>query len=184
MNEPAPVLPSRRTHAADFLVRPCDEGDMEQVQAIYAHHVLTGTASYEDTPPSLDEMHARLAAVRSHRCPYLVAVRSSRVIGFAYAGAFRTRSAYRFTVENTVYLDAAAGRCGIGRTLMEQVIADCTAAGFRQMIAVIGGENPGSIAFHAAMGFRTAGVMERTGCKFGRWLDTTLMQRDLTPGQK
>ena len=160
-------------------VRSCTLQDMAEVAAIYAHHVLTGTASFEDIPPSLEEMNARRAAVLAHGCPYLVAERGGRIAGYAYAGEFRTRPAYRFTVENTVYLEPSAARAGVGRVLMNEVIARCGQAGFRQMIAVIGGENPASVAFHAALGFRCVGQMAAVGFKFGRWLDTTVMQRGL-----
>ena len=152
---------------------------MSHVHKIYAHHVLTGTASFEEVPPTLDEMLTRRAAVLAHGCPYVVAARGDAIVGYAYAGAFRARSAYRFTVENTVYLDPAALRCGIARAMMTEVVAQCDAAGFQQMVAVIGGENPASVVFHAAIGFRTVGHMEAVGFKFGRWLDTTIMQRAL-----
>ena len=128
--------------------------------------------------------HERRAVVLAHGCPYVVATRGDIIVGFAYAGAFGSRSAYRFTVENTVYLDPNAARSGIGRLLMERVIADCGSSGFRQMIAVIGDENPASVAFHAALGFSPVGRMQRVGFKFGRWLDTTLMQRGLGAHQQ
>lgn len=152
---------------------------MAAIQRLYAAEVETGTATFEEEPPSISEMMARRAAVLAHGCPYLVAERAGRLAGFAYAGPFRTRSAYRFTVENTVYVDPAAARTGIARALMEQVIADCRRAGFAQMIAVIGDENPASVGFHASLGFRMVGRMERVGFKLGRWLDTTIMQREL-----
>ena len=165
--------------ASPLLIRDCEPSDMTAVQAIYSDQVLTGTASFEDVPPTLDEMLARRSAALAHGCPYLVAERDGTIVGFAYAGPHRTRPAYRHTVENTVYLDPAATRQGAGRALMAEVIARCGRAGFKQMIAVIGDENPASVAFHAAIGFRVAGRLDKVGFKFGRWLDSTLMQREL-----
>ena len=173
---------SSPSRTVPFAIRASHEQDMAEVQKLYAHHVLTGTASFEEAPPTLDEMQARRLAVIAQSCPYLVAEREGIVVGYAYAGAFRTRSAYRFTVENTVYLHPSAMRLGIARALMEEVIVQCALSGYRQMIAVIGDENPASVAFHAALGFRVVGRMEAVGFKFGRWLDTTLMQRGLGDG--
>lgn len=164
-----------------LLIRACGEADIAAIQAIYAHHVLTGTATFEETPPVLDEMLARRAAILAHGCPYLVAERCGAILGYAYAGQYRPRSAFRHTVESTVYLDPAATRQGAARALMEAVISQCGQAGFRQMIAVITDDNPASLAFHTALGFRHAGQLDQVGLKFGRWLGTTLMQRALGP---
>jgi L-amino acid N-acyltransferase YncA len=176
MNDSAPAFVPQTLPP---VIRSCDVADMAQVCQLYAREVLTGTASFEETAPSLDEMVARRASVLANGCPYLVAVRGAEVVGFAYAGPFHTRSAFRYTVENTVYVDPVAARAGVARALMAEVIARCTASGFRQMIAVIGGDNPASVAFHSAMGFRLVGRLEKVGFKFGRWLDTTTMQRSL-----
>jgi L-amino acid N-acyltransferase YncA len=165
-------------------IRGCGESDLQAVQAIYAHHVLTGTASFEEIAPSVEELHARYKTVHAHGGPYVVAERNGLVVGYAYAGPYHVRSAFRYTVESTVYLDPSATRSGIARALMGVVIAKCESAGFRQMIAVIGGDNPASVAFHAAIGFRTVGKMTDVGFKFGRWLDTISMQRGLMPPQK
>ena len=160
-------------------IRAAQDADMIAVQRIYAAEVLAGTASFEEVPPTAAEMMARCAAIRAHDCPFLVADWKGEVAGFAYAGSYRSRSAYRFTVENTVYVAPHAQRSGVARALMERIIMDCETAGFRQIIAVIGDENPASVAFHAAMGYRFAGKLEKVGFKFGRWLDTTTMQLSL-----
>ena len=166
-----------------LIVRAALDADMAAIQRLYAAEVATGTATFEEEAPSVSEMTARRAACVSHGCPYLVAEQAGVVVGFATAGPFRARSAYRFTVENTVYVDPAAARKGVARALMERVIADCRDAGFAQMVAVIGDENPASVGFHTAMGFTLIGRLERVGFKHGRWLDTTLMQRALEPDQ-
>jgi phosphinothricin acetyltransferase len=171
-----------------LLVRPANDADLAEVTAIYAHHVTHGTGSFELTPPSVAEMTNRRAGVLANGLPYLVAQTTGedagpRVVGFAYANHFRPRPAYRFSVENSVYVAPEAPRQGIGRLLMAELIARCEAAGCRQMLAVIGDSaNAGSIGLHAAMGFRPVGVFRNTGWKFDRWLDTVLMQRPLGLG--
>lgn len=164
-------------------VRPSRDGDIPAIAALYAHHVRTGTASFEEIPPDEAEMAARRAAILAHGLPYLVAESGGTIAGYAYAGLYRTRSAYRFTLENSVYVDAGMARRGVGRALMLPLIAACEAAGYRRMVAVIGGaDNRGSIALHAACGFRHAGVLEGMGFKFGRWIDSVLMERPLGDG--
>ena len=165
----------------DIHIRAAADVDMEEVQQIYAAEVERFTASFEEVAPTVDEMKARRAAILAAGCRFLVAVRSGKVVGFAYSGPYRTRSAYRFTVESTVYVAPSAQRAGVARRLMMRLITECEQAGFRQMIAVIGDENAASVAFHAAIGFSFAGKLERVGFKFGRWLDTTTMQRSLGP---
>jgi phosphinothricin acetyltransferase len=169
------------------LVRPATEADLPAVTAIYAHHVTHGTGSFELTAPSMAEMTQRHAAVLANGLPYLVAElrtgENARIAGFAYANHFRPRPAYRFSVENSVYVAHDAPRRGLGRLLMAELIARCAAAGCRQMLAVIGDSaNAGSIGLHRAMGFRPVGVFKNTGWKFDRWLDTVLMQRELGLG--
>lgn len=160
------------------------EADMTQVQRIYAHHVLHGLASFEEEPPALQEMLERRAKVLDHGLPYLVARdHDGRVLGYAYATLYRPRRAYRFTVEDSVYMAEGAQRRGIGRLLLQGVIDRCEAAGFRQMIAIIGNSaNAGSIGLHTACGFRRVGTFENVGFKHDGWRDTVLMQRTLGAG--
>lgn len=170
------------TECASITIRDCAELDMPSVHAIYAHQVLTGTASFEITPPTLNEMIARRDAILAHPGPYLVAVADAVVVGYAYAGCYRTRHAYRFTVENTVYVAEAAARRGIGLALMDAVIERSQALGYHQMIAVIGGDNAASVALHARAGFHLVGIHKSVGHKFGQWLGSTIMQRALNAG--
>ncbi|VIO65405.1 L-methionine sulfoximine/L-methionine sulfone acetyltransferase [Bradyrhizobium ivorense] len=164
-------------------IRPATEADLAAVTAIYEQAVRFGTATFELIPPDLAEMTRRYRALADGGFPYLVAVLDGRVAGYAYAGPYRPRPAYRFTVENSVYLDPAVHRRGIGLRLMERLIADCEAAGFRQMIAVIGDSaNAGSIGLHGRCGFQMIGTHPSVGLKFGRWLDTVMMQRALGEG--
>jgi L-amino acid N-acyltransferase YncA len=174
---PSPVTPS-------ILLADASEADMAQIQRIYAHHVLHGLASFEEEPPPLTEMLSRREKVLEHGLPYLVAKdESDRVLGYAYATQYRPRRAYRFTVEDSVYMAEGAQRRGIGRLLLQGVIDRCTASGFRQMIAIIGNSaNAGSIGLHAACGFRLVGTFETVGFKHDGWRDTVLMQRALGAG--
>ena len=153
------------------------------MQAIYAHHVLHGLATFEEVPPDAGEMARRRADVLARGLPYVVAEDGGRLLGYAYAGPYRLRSAYRFAVEDSIYLDPGALGRGIGRILLERLVADSTAAGARQMLAVIGDSgNTASIAVHARNSFRHVGTFEAVGFKFGRWVDTVLMQRPLGQG--
>ncbi|MBR1207767.1 MULTISPECIES: GNAT family N-acetyltransferase [unclassified Bradyrhizobium] len=164
-------------------IRPTAEADLPSITAIYEHAVRFGTATFELIPPDLAEMTRRYRAVVDGGFPYFVAVLDGRVAGYAYAGPYRPRPAYRFTVENSVYLDPAVHRRGIGLRLMERLIAECDARGFRQMIAVIGDSaNAGSIGLHRRCGFQMIGTHPNVGLKFGRWLDTVMMQRALGEG--
>lgn len=168
----------------DFELRATDAADIPKIAAIYADAVLTGTASYELEAPSEAEMAERWRSLASNGFPHLVAVGSGRVLGYAYAGPYRPRPAYRYLVEDSIYIAPAAQRMGIGLALLEELIRQCEARGFRQMIAVIGGgtEHPGSVGLHERLGFRYIGVIEGSGFKHGRWLNTVLMQRELGPG--
>lgn len=161
-------------------IRPGTEADVASVQAIYAHHVLNGLASFEIEPPDVDEMRRRRQAVVGRGFPYLVAELGGEIVGYAYASPYRARPGYRFSCENSIYVrDGRAGR-GIGKALLAPLIAGCEAIGMRQMIAVIGDSaNAASIGLHEALGFRRVGTFTRVGLKFGRWLDTVLMQRSL-----
>ncbi len=164
-------------------IRDSAEDDMAAVQAIYAHHVLGGLASFEEIAPDVTEMARRRTAILARRLPYVVADVDGRVVGFAYAAAFRPRSAYRFTVEDTVYVAPDAGRNGLGSRLLQTVIDRCEALGYRQMVAVIGDTgNAPSIRLHARLGFVQAGVLRASGFKLGRWVDTVFMQRPLGDG--
>ncbi|RUQ63305.1 N-acetyltransferase family protein [Azospirillum doebereinerae] len=164
-------------------VRPSRDADITAITALYAHHVQTGTASFEEIPPSEAEMAERRAAILTRGLPYLVAESGGTLAGYAYAGPYRTRSAYRFALENSVYVDAGMARRGVGRALMIPLLEICEAAGYRRMVAVIGGsDNHGSIGLHAACGFRSAGVLPGMGFKFGRWIDSVLMERPLGDG--
>lgn len=167
-----------------FLIRDSRDADLPALHAIYAEAVRTGTASFELEPPDLAEMTRRRAALLAAGLPYLVAEATGGVVaGYAYAGPFRPRPAYRFTVEDSIYVDPAHHGGGMGRALLTALIERCTAAGLRQMIAVIGDSaNAGSIALHAACGFQASGTLGATGWKHGRWIDTVLMQRALGPG--
>jgi phosphinothricin acetyltransferase len=168
---------------AEAELRPARPGDGGALQQIYAHHVLHGFGSFEETPPGIEEMERRRAAVQEEGLPYLVAEAEGRVLGFAYAGRYRPRSAYRFTVEDSVYVAPDAAGRGIGRRLLAEVIAHAEALGMRQMIAVIGDSaNLGSIRLHERLGFAHAGVFAAVGWKRERWLDSVLMQRSLGPG--
>ncbi len=162
-------------------VRASRPEDVPAIAAIYGHWVRASLASFEYDPPDVDEMARRRAAVLAAGYPYLVAeAPDGRVVGYAYASAYRTRPAYRFAVENSVYVDPAATGGGIGRALMAALIAETTAAGFRLMVAVIGDTaNRASLALHRAMGFRSAGILPSIGWKQGRWVDSVLMTRPL-----
>jgi L-amino acid N-acyltransferase YncA len=175
-----PMVNPKGQTGMNGVVRDAREDDMAQVRAIYAHHVLHGAASFEEEPPTLVEMQRRRADVLARRMPYLVAEIGGEVVGYAYASPYRARPAYRFTLENSVYVDAARPRAGIGRTLLAALIARCEQGDWRQMIAVIGDSaNTASIGLHATLGFRRVGTLQAVGFKFGRWIDSVLMQRAL-----
>jgi phosphinothricin acetyltransferase len=164
-------------------IRPATPADIPSITRIYAHAVQHGTASFELEPPDEAEMTRRQKALLDGGFPYLVAISDGAVLGYAYAGPYRARPAYRFSVENSVYVAADAHRRGVGRALMDRLIAESEARGYRLMIAVIGDSAQApSIALHSAAGFRLVGALEGVGYKFDRWLDTVLMQRALGKG--
>ncbi|MFO1219777.1 MAG: N-acetyltransferase family protein [Burkholderiaceae bacterium] len=168
-----------------LLIRPCAGGDLPAVTAIYAHSVRHGTGSFELEPPDLSEMQRRFAEQQAKGLPWLVAESAATLLGYAYAAPFRPRPAYRFTVENSVYVAAAGRRRGVGRWLLAELLARCEAAGARQMVAVIGDSaNAASIALHAGAGFEPCGRLANVGWKFDRWLDVVMMQRALGPGHR
>lgn len=167
-----------------MLIRDSREEDIPALTAIYAHWVRHGRASFELDPPSEREMGLRRQAVLTHGYDHLVAEDEGRLLGYAYASAFRTRPAYRFTVEDSVYIAPGLHRAGAGRALLGALIARCEAKGFRLMVAVIGDSaNTPSIGLHTALGFRHAGLLPGTGWKHGQWVDTVLMTRALGDGQ-
>lgn len=156
---------------------------MVAVQAIYAHHVRHGLGSFEEEPPGLDEILARRLGYLERSMPYLVAEDDGVVCGYAYAAPFRPRSAYRHTVEDSIYVAPDQNRRGIGSALLAELIDQCTTLGYRQMVAVIGDSgNRASIRVHERLGFRHAGLLQAVGFKFGRWVDSVIMQRPLGPG--
>lgn len=165
-------------------LRPSEDGDLAQITAIYADHVLNGLASFEEMPPDLAEMQRRRAAALAAGLPYLVAEEEGKVLGYAYAGPYRTRTAYRHTLENSIYMERAAGGRGIGGQLLSALIDECARQGYRQMVAVIGdSDNQASIALHRKLGFQLTGILRAIAFKQGRWVDSVLMQRALGPGQ-
>ncbi|KQT82242.1 GNAT family N-acetyltransferase [Aurantimonas sp. Leaf443] len=167
-----------------IVLRPATPDDLPAITRIYADAVLNGTATFETVPPDEAEMGARMAAITAKGYPYIVAEdHHGAILGYAYANAFRTRPAYRWSVEDSVYIAPAAKGQGVGRRLLQRLLELCQEAGFRQMIAVIGGsDHAPSIRLHERCGFRTIGVFEASGFKFGRWIDTVLMQMPLGAG--
>jgi phosphinothricin acetyltransferase len=166
-------------------IRPTLVSDIPAITRISAHAVKHGTATFELEPPDEAEMLRRFDKLRTGGFPYIVAEVEGAVAGYAYAGAFRERPAYRFTVEDSIYIAPEMHRRGIGRALLMRLIEEAEAAGFRQMMAVIGDSaQAGSIGVHRACGFEDAGVFKAVGFKFGRWLDTVQMQRALGEGSR
>ena len=164
-------------------MRNATETDLPVIQAIYAHHVLHGTGTFEEVPPSVEEMTERFDKVTEHGWSWLVATDATGVLGYAYYTQFRDRSAYRYCVEDSVYVREDVRGQGVGKALVVRLIEDASAQGMRQMIAVIGdSENVGSIGVHASLGFHMVGTMKAVGVKFGRWLDVVSMQRALGRG--
>lgn len=165
------------------MIRASRAEDLPAITAIYAHAVLNGTGTFELEPPDAAEMGRRRDAVLANGLPWLVAARDDQVLGYAYANHFRPRRAYRFCLEDSIYLHADARGQGVGRVLLAELIARCEARGARQMLAVIGdADNTGSVGVHRACGFEHTGVLKASGWKFGRWLDVVLMQRALGEG--
>jgi phosphinothricin acetyltransferase len=164
-------------------IRPATHADVPAITRIYAHSVAHGTASFELEPPDEAEMARRMQALQDGGFPYIVAESGGLLQGYAYVGPYRPRLAYRFSVEDSIYVDPGAQRRGVGRALLENLIENSTRRGFRQMIAVIGdsAQTP-SIELHRSLGFRMVGTVENVGFKFGRWLDSVNMQRALGDG--
>jgi phosphinothricin acetyltransferase len=165
------------------VVRDSLEDDMAGVHSIYSYYVLHSAATFEEEPPPVEELTRRRADALGRGLPHLVAEVDRLIAGFSYATPYRSRSAYRFTVEDSVYVDHSLSRRGIGRNLLSALIARCEKGELHQMVAVIGdGDNAASIALHEHLGFRPAGTLRAVGYKFGRWVDTVLMQRALGAG--
>ena len=166
-----------------LVIRPCADADLPAISAVYAEAVQHGTGTFELDAPDLDEMRRRRAEVLAKGLPWLVAEGAGHVLGFAYANHFRPRRAYRFSLEDSVYLHPDARGRGIGRLLLAELLARCEALGARQMLAVIGDSgNAGSVALHRGLGFEPVGTFRHVGRKFERWLDVVLMQRALGAG--
>jgi L-amino acid N-acyltransferase YncA len=177
VNESRPAL-------APVMIRDCAEADIEAVAAIYGHYVRSSLATFEEIAPSPMEMAQRRADLRAAGLPFLVASnKQGGIVGFAYAGYYRPRAAYRFTLEDSIYVAAEVTRHGIGHALLTRLVAQCAEAGFRQMVAVIGDSaNAPSIGLHEKAGFARIGVQPAVGFKLGRWVDGVIMQRALGPG--
>jgi len=163
--------------------RSAAQGDLAAIQAIYAHHVLRGLATFEEVPPDVEEMRGRHQDVTGRGLPYLVAVERGEILGYGYCAPYRARSAYRYALEDSIYIkDGHLGK-GIGTLLLGELLRICEGLGYRQVVAVIGDSaNAGSIALHARLGFLRVGTLRSTGFKFGRWVDSVLMQRPLGAG--
>lgn len=187
MRDEQPLPEAAGVAAAALRIRPAHEADLAAVHTIYAHHVLTGLASFEEVPPDLAEMAARRQKVIGRSLPYLVAEAADKaggvVLGYAYAAPFRDRVAYRYSLEDSVYVAPVAVGRGVGSALLAELIVRCSDLGYRQMVAVIGDSaNAPSIGLHAKMGFEMAGRLTSIGFKFGRWVDSVYMRRPLGPG--
>jgi len=182
-----PAMNAEKNAHSEFKpsVRASKPEDMPAIAAIYAHHVLHGLASFELLPPDADEMLRRRADVLARGLPHLVAEARGQLAGYAYAAPYRERPAYRFALEDSVYVHPDYTGRGIGRALLDVLIETCTGAGYRQLIAVIGDSgNAGSIGLHAACGFVRTGLLPSVGFKFGRWVDSVLMQRAIGEGDR
>ncbi len=175
---------TRLVSLQNLLVRDATEADLVAIESIYADHVLHGLATFEEIPPTVEEMASRRASVLAMGLPYLAAESGGRVIGYAYATSYRPRPAYRYTIEDSVYVAQGLGGRGVGSALLQRLIERCQTGPWRQMLAVIGdSHNAASIALHLRMGFRRVGTFDAAGFKLGRWVDTVLMQRALGSGQ-
>lgn len=169
----------------EVTIRDASETDMTGVQRIYAHHVLHGLASFEEVPPTVHDLMTRRVAVIAAGLPYLVAERNGKVVGYAYAGTFRPRSGYRYTIEDSVYVAEGLRGNGIGGALLRELISRCESGPWRQMIACIGDSaNAASVALHRRLGFRLVGSLGSVGWKLGRWVDIVFMQRPLGVGDQ
>ena len=177
--------PSALTFDAAMEIRPATPADLPEIQSIYAHHVLHGAGTFEEIPPSVEEVRHRYHGVVDRGWSYLVAFDPTGVVGYAYFSQLRDRSAYRFTAEDSIYVRNDVRGQGVGKSLVARLLDEAANQGFRQMIAVIGdSDNVGSIGMHASLGFQRTGLLRATGLKFGRWVDTVYMQRALGRGDQ
>ncbi|WP_421994835.1 GNAT family N-acetyltransferase [Roseococcus sp.] len=168
-----------------MITRDAEAGDLPAITAIYAHHVLHGTGTFEEEPPDQAELAARMAKVQDAGCAWLVAENEGEIVGYGYFSQIRDRSAYRFTAEDSIYVRDDVRGMGVGKALVQALLHRATERGFRQMIAVIGdSDNVGSIGLHASLGFRNVGVMKAVGLKFGEWVDVVYMQRSLGEAER
>lgn len=168
-----------------LIIRDVSDDDMGAIQEIYADEVINGVSSWEEKPPSLEEMIARRNCLIAAGYPYRVAELDQQITGFSYVSSYRSRVSYRYTVENTIYIDKNHRGHGTGRRLLKDLIERCEAQGYRQMVAVIGDSgNQASINFHRQMGFNEAGIIHSIGFKFGRWMDSVIMQKSLGKGDR
>jgi phosphinothricin acetyltransferase len=166
-----------------MLVRPATPQDIPAIHSIYAHHVLHGLASFEEVPPEAAEMRRRFEDITGKGFPYLVCEERGEILGYGYCSLYRTRSAYRYTLEDSIYVKEGRQGKGIGKAVLAELIERCTALGYRQIIAVIGDSaNAGSIKLHASLGFVRCGLLRSSGFKFGRWVDSVFMQLPLGAG--
>ena len=172
------------TGRAIFTIREVREADAEAVSAIYAHHVLHGTASYDSEPPSVDDTLGKIRRIEAAGWPFIVAETVGGVVGYSYATQFRDRAAYAWACENSIYVHPDWLGQGAGRALLQDLVRRAEEFGFRQMVAVIGGAEEASVRLHASCGFREVGRLRGVGWKFGRWLDTVYMQMPLGPGSE
>jgi len=167
------------------IIRDAQAGDLPAMTAIYAHHVLHGTGTFEETPPDEAEIAARMKKVQEAGCAWLVAENEGEIVGYGYFAQIRDRSAYRYTAEDSIYVRDDVRGMGVGKALVQALLHRATERGFRQMIAVIGdSDNVGSIGLHASLGFRNVGVMKAVGMKFGQWVDVVTMQRALGEAER
>jgi L-amino acid N-acyltransferase YncA len=165
------------------LIRPSSDDDLPAITAIYSHHVLHGTGSFETEPPSLADMTARRADVLAKGLPYLVVEHEGKIAGFAYGNWFKPRPAYRYSVEDSIYMAPDLQRRGLGRALLAELLAQFEAVGIRKVMAIVGDSaNTGSVGIHLAFGFKQVGVVESCGWKFGAWRDIVIMQKAIGPG--
>ena len=168
---------------SELVLRTARPDDIGAITGIYAHHVLHGFGTFEEVPPSPDQMAQRMGAILKYGLPYTVAVRDGQVLAYAYASPFRLRGAYRYTVEDSIYVAPEAVGTGVGKALLGSVLDDCTALGLRQVIGVIGdSENAGSIGLHRALGFEMMTTLKGVGYKHGRWVNSVWMQKPLNGG--